>query len=57
MKKGSLELTSREIIVLILAIIIVVVVLLTAFGFFDKIQDFWTGFSNKGQIIGNDLTR
>jgi hypothetical protein len=50
MRKGSLEMSSREVIVLILVIIIVVVVLLIGFGFFDKLKDFVVGFGTKGAI-------
>ena len=55
MKKGSLELTSREIIFLILAIIIVAVILLIALGFFGDITDTWVRLNESGKVIGEDV--
>ena len=52
MKKGSLELTSRQIIMLILVIIILAVVLLIALGYYDKLKYTWVDLGTKGEQIG-----
>jgi len=41
MKKGSLELTSRQVIMLILMIIILAIVLILAFGYYDQLKAVW----------------
>ena len=55
-QKASLELGSREMIVLILVIIILAVVIMLSFGLFDQILDFWKEFAGKGKSIGLSAT-
>jgi len=52
MKKGSLELTSRQVIMLILMIIILAVVLILAFGYYDQLKKIWTVLGSRGEDIG-----
>ncbi len=52
MSKGSLELTSRQIIILILVIIILAIVLILIFGFYDKLENVWVALGYKGEQIG-----
>jgi cell division protein FtsW (lipid II flippase) len=52
MKKGSLELTSRQVIMLILMIIIFAVVLILAFGYYDQLKKMWIILGSKGEDIG-----
>jgi hypothetical protein len=53
MKKGSLELSSREIVVLILVVIIAMIVFLIIFGFMDKIVQFVRDLGSGGSITRN----
>jgi cell division protein FtsW (lipid II flippase) len=52
MKKGSLELTSRQVVILILVIIILAVVLILTFGFYDQLKALWIDLGGKGTQIG-----
>jgi len=52
MKKGSLELTSRQVIMLILMIIILAIVLILAFGYYDQLKAVWINLGSKGESIG-----
>jgi cell division protein FtsW (lipid II flippase) len=52
MKKGSLELTSRQIVMLILVIIILAVVLILVFGYYDQLRGTWIALGGEGEKIG-----